>query len=363
MTVLSLRECGGAAGLQKEVLAPDFCAVCGACVGFCPYIKTFGEQVAVIHECKICDGVCYRVCPRGFTDYERMRQKVFGGMDFDPALGSYTSIYFARAKDEEVRTRGQYGGVVTALSRYAMEQGLIDCALMAGGGPAGAKPSLCSSPGEILEMVGSKYTAVPTLSLFQEAVRNGFRQISVVGRPCQVTASRKMQQVEEMNGQRIALVIGLFCFWSLSAEFYSFLKRRGLDNCSRMDIPKDGIYLQKENGGQFKIPLEEIRPFIKNTCLACYDPLSELADVSVGSTEHDPGWNTLVVRTRKGKQLVEESAAAGVIELKPYPQELLPVLRRAVFQKKKRVLQRPDVTYIGVPSGERDTFFEGGGAQ
>lgn len=363
MVVSSQKMPDEAAGLQKEVLDPGLCTVCGACIGYCPYIKTLGEQVAVIHDCKLCNGVCYRVCPRTFTDFEGIRQKVFGSLNFDPALGAYTSIYFARAKDEKVRARGQYGGVVSALSRYALEQGGIDCVLTAGGGPSGAKPSLCSAPEEILEKAGSKYTAVPTLSLFQEAVKSGYRQIGVVGRPCQVTAARKMQLVEEVNGQRIALVIGLFCFWSLSAEFYSFLKKSGLDHCSRMDIPKDGVSIQKKDGSRVNLPLEEIRPFIKETCLACYDPISELADVSVGSTEHDPGWNTLVVRTQNGKQLVEASVTAGVLELKPYPQELLPLLRRAVFQKKNRVLQRPDAAYIGVPPGERDTFLKGGGAQ
>ncbi|MCL6635761.1 MAG: Coenzyme F420 hydrogenase/dehydrogenase, beta subunit C-terminal domain, partial [Peptococcaceae bacterium] len=275
----------------------------------------------------------------------------------------YTSIHFARAKDEKIRARGQYGGVVTALFLYAVQQGQIDCALMAGGGPAGAKPSLCSLPGEILETAGSKYTAVPTLSLFQEAVRKGFRQIGVAGRPCQVAASRKMQQLQEINGQRIALVIGLFCFWALSAEFYPFLEKKGLHHCTRMDIPRDGVFFQMEDGARVNLPLEEIRPFIKNACLACYDPLSELADLSVGSTEHDPGWNTLVVRSSKGRRLAEEAAAAGVVELKPYPPELLPVLRQAVFQKKKRVLERPDAAYIGVPPGERSFFLEGGGAQ
>lgn len=362
MTVFTSGNRGGAAVLSKEVLAPGLCTTCGACIGYCPYIKTFGEKLAVIHDCKICDGVCYRICPRGFTNYEGIRKEIFGSADFDPVLGTHTSIYFARAKDEAIQCRGQYGGVVTALSGYAMAKGLVDCFLTAGGTPAGGKPSLCSSPEELLETAGSKYTAIPTLSLFQNAVKNGFQQIGVVGRPCQVTASRKMNNTEEILGQRIALIIGLFCFWSLSSEFYSFLNKKGLFNCSRMDIPKDGICFRKEDGSPVEIPLEEIRPFIKDACLACYDPLSELADVSVGSTEHDPGWNTLVVRTQKGKQLVEDSVEAGIIELKPYPLELLPALRRAAFQKKKRVLERPDTAYIGVPSEERAIFLERGEA-
>ncbi len=353
-------EYNSAARLQKEVLERRLCTVCGACVGYCPYIKTFGEQVAVIHDCRICDGVCYRLCPRGFTDYEGLRQSVFGAEDFDPVLGTHTSLYFARAESEKIRAQGQYGGVVTALSLFAMQQGLIDSALMAGGGPSGARPFLCSTSQDIFEMAGSKYTAVPTLSLFQEAVKNGFQRVGIVGRPCQVTASRKMQQVKEISGQNIALVIGLFCFWSLSAELYSFLQEKGLSNCSRMDIPKDGVNFRQEDGSQITLPLEEIRYLIKDTCLICYDPLSELADVSVGSTEQYPGWNTLVVRTDKGRQLVAGANKAGIIELQPYPHDRLPVLRRAVFQKKKRVLKRPDSTYIGIPAWEKESFIKGG---
>ncbi|MCL6635006.1 MAG: Coenzyme F420 hydrogenase/dehydrogenase, beta subunit C-terminal domain, partial [Peptococcaceae bacterium] len=213
-------NCGGAAGLRSKVLGPGLCTVCGACAGHCPYIKAFGEQVAVVHDCGIRDGVCCRVCPRGGTDYGLLRQAVTGGAEFDPVLGTHSALYFARAGDEVIRSRGQYGGVVTALAFYARQQGLIDCALTAGGGPAGALPALCQSPQDIVDTAGSKYTAVPTLSLFHEAVRKGFQEIGVVGRPCQATAARKMQQVEEIGGRRIALVIGLFCFWALSAEFY-----------------------------------------------------------------------------------------------------------------------------------------------
>ncbi|MDD4238950.1 MAG: Coenzyme F420 hydrogenase/dehydrogenase, beta subunit C-terminal domain [Desulfotomaculaceae bacterium] len=356
----TIMQCDGAARLQKEVLDRGLCTVCGACVGYCPYIKTFGEQVAVIHDCKICDGVCYRLCPRGFTDYEGLRQSVFGSMDFDPVLGTHTALYYARAKSEKIRAQAQYGGIVTALSLFALQQGLIDSSLMAGGGPTDAQPFLCSTSKDIFEMAGSKFTAVPTLSLFQEAVKNGFQRVGVVGRPCQVTACRKMQQVEEINGQRIALVIGLFCFWSLSAEFHSFVKERGLANCTHMGIPKDNVNFRQENGSQITMPLEEIRHLIKETCKACYDPLSELADVSVGSTEQYPGWNTLVVRTNKGKQLVADASTAGIIELQSYPLDRLPVLRQAVFQKKKRVLERPDTAYIGVPTGERNSFVKGG---
>jgi coenzyme F420-reducing hydrogenase beta subunit len=310
-------EYGAAARLKESVLDPGLCSGCGACIGFCPYIKSYNERVAIIHNCQICEGVCYRICPRGFTQYMSLRKDVFGTVDFDPVLGVHKEIYFARAVEEKIRTRGQYGGVVSALSAFALKEGFIDCALMTGGNLNGTKPVLVSSESGVSECAGSKFTAAPTLRLYQEAVKNGYQKIGIVGRPCQVTASRKMQQTPEINGQRVSLVIGLFCMESFSPELYTFIKDNNLSNYKRMDIPKDVLF--SGSGEDVVIPFDELRKFIRHACLSCYDPLSELADVSVGSTEYDPGWNALIIRTAKGAELVEKACAGSYIELKPYP--------------------------------------------
>lgn len=288
-----------------------------------------------------------------------MRQDIFGDSEHDPVFGAYESIYFARAGSKHLRSRGQYGGVVTALATFALKQGIIDSALMTGGSFTEAMPVVVSSVRDVLQCAGSKYTSSPTLGLFQEAVKEGYQMIGVVGRPCQVTASRKMQKIPEINGQKISLVIGLFCMGSLSPEFYSFLKENKLDRYERMDIPKDILF--QGAGGDVMIPFEDVRRFIRPSCLSCYDPLSELADVSVGSTEHDPGWNTLIVRTAKGMDMVEKARSTRDIETKTYPPELLSVLREAVFNRKKRVLECPESMYLDVPLREKDYFLTVGG--
>lgn len=359
-----MEDCKGYASAKRlinEVLDPGLCSGCGACVGYCPYIKSFGERVAVIHECKICEGACYRVCPRASTKYKDLRQNIFNSSrtDTDPVIGAHDDIYFARAVDETIRSRGQYGGVVTALSIFALNQGFFDCALMTGGGYAGAKPFITTSAGEMLDCAGSKYTAAPTLGLFQEAVKQGYKKIGVAGRPCQVTAARKMQQVPEINGDRISFIIGLFCMGSFSPEFYQFMKERQLDKYEKMDIPGDVQFSGTK--GKVNVPLEDIRKYIRLSCLICYDPLSELADISVGSTEYDNGWNTLITRTTKGSRLVREAVKNNIIEIRPYPEERLPLLKKAVFDKKKRVLERPDASYLDLPAEEREFFICAGG--
>jgi coenzyme F420 hydrogenase subunit beta len=81
----------------------------------------------------------------------------------------------------------------------------------------------------------------------------------------------------------------------------------------------------------------------------------------VGSTESDYSWNTLIIRTAKGVKLAKDAVTNGVIEIKEYPDKLLPMLRTAVFNKKKRVLERPDATYLELPAREREYFLVTGG--
>ncbi len=351
--------CNSAEMLKKNIISPGLCSGCGACVGYCPYIKCYGERVAVIHDCKITDGNCYRICPRASTKYDLLRRDTFGSSEFDLVLGNYKGIYFARSTDESIRSRGQYGGVVTAVSIFALETGILDCALMTGGNYTQAEPLIASAADDMLLCAGSKYTAAPNLSLFQEALKRGYHRIGVVGRPCQSTAARKMQQAAEIKGERISLIIGLFCMGSFSPDFYQLIKNKKLDRYNKMDIPGD-VKFSSEDKETF-LPYDEIRDYIRGSCLICYDPLSELADLSVGSTEYDYGWNTLIIRTSKGANLVKEAAARDIIELKEYPADRLPSLKKAVFNKKKRVLERPDAKYLELSDLEREFFLVTGG--
>lgn len=350
-----------AAKLRKNIISPGLCSGCGACIGYCPYIKCYGERVGVIRDCKIVDGNCYRICPRASTKYDDLRKDTFGSAELDLVLGNYKGIHFARACDESIRCRGQYGGVVTALSIFALESGIFDCALMTGGNFTGAKPIIAASAGDMLACAGSKYNACPNLSLFQEALKKGYQNIGIIGRPCQCMAARKMQQVAEIKGERISFIIGLFCMGSFSPEFYWFIKDRRLEEYEKMDIPGDVKF--KRDNKETCFSYDEIREYTRDSCHICYDPLSELADLSVGSTESDYGWNTLIIRTTKGATLVNNAVANGVIEIKEYPRELLPLLRKAVFNKKKRVLERPDALYLELSNREREFFLvTGGGA-
>lgn len=67
---------------------------------------------------------------------------------------------------------------------------------------------------------------------------------------------------------------------------------------------------------------------------------SEWAALSVGVVEGQPGWNTLIVRTRRGRQLVEEARTSGWLVTEALSKENLTGLTLAAGNKKKRAWAR-----------------------
>lgn len=357
---------GGPDDLLRKVLQLGQCTGCGLCLDLCPYLQIAEEKVVMIHPCGLKEGDCYRVCPRTPTDWEEMDRAVFGAARADHVLGHYREILFARATAREIAAAGQYGGVVSALITFALSRGEVRGAVLTAGSPGEMPwPTLAENTEEVLACAGSKYSAAPSLRALHEAARRGLEPVAVVGRPCQVLAVRKLQTARGMEahhlaGRKVALVIGLFCFWALEPAFYAFLQAKaGGARILKVDFSPDSLLVQTDRG-LLSEPVDEVRVFVRPACRECFDPISEFADVAVGSTEYDEAWNTLVIRSERGEALVRSALEAGIIEVKPYPPERLPVLRTAVLNKKLRTLEaqatRGESSYLQLSEGYRQAL-------
>jgi coenzyme F420 hydrogenase subunit beta len=352
----------GPEALEAEVLRADLCCVCGACMGLCPYFKAMHERVVLIEPCGLTEGRCYDICPRTKVDMEALNQEVFGKPRDDFVLGTHNDIYMAQAKDAKVKRSGQYGGMVSALLIYALKKKLIDGAILAGNSPRYPllpEPVLARSPQDVLACAGSKYTACPSLAILDKSLRE-CENLAFVGRPCQVTALRKRISIEPAVGQKIALIIGLFCMWSLSyRDLVQHLKAQlDLSRARRFDIPYNRfiVYIGREKK---EVDFEPIKDMRRHTCDICYDFTGELADISLGSTEWKDTWNTLITRTDRGEKMVTQAKRAGVITVKPFPPNRVELLRTASLNKKKRVVKAlfeegEKEPYLKVSEAEKD---------
>ena len=342
------QEVKGCRELQGEVLARDLCTLCGACVGMCPYLVAYRGRVVALDECNLPQGRCYVFCPRTPADLDLLSHTVFGVAYAADELGTVQEIAIARARDDGSRSKAQYGGTVTALTCFALDQGLIDSAVLTASDesilPSG---TLADSPARIRDCAGSNFVAAPTLAAFNRESGRDVRSIGVVATPCQTLALAKMRAspLENRNNiDKLKLVIGLFCTWALRYEdFARFLADKvPLRQIVRFDIPPPpaNIFQVFTDSSRIDIPLDEVRPFVRPTCDVCIDMTAEFADISVGSAEGVEGWNTLIIRSHAGRELVEAARAKGVIETAPLPEQNLAHLKEASLLKKKRGLKK-----------------------
>jgi len=113
--------------------------------------------------------------------------------------------------------------VVTALLSHALEQGLIDGAVVARWNPKAptqGMPFIARTQADLLSAVGSKYTPVPMGQSLSTIVKAEGRY-AVVGLPCQIAAFRSAALRLESVRERIRFYIGLFCD--------TLVKEEGLD--------------------------------------------------------------------------------------------------------------------------------------
>jgi coenzyme F420-reducing hydrogenase beta subunit len=334
---------GGIEDLKKTVLNQNLCTACGACANLCPYIDIVGGRAVIIEFCGLKEGKCFTFCPRTYLDVASLDERIFGSKREDHVLGFHKMILKGRAKNPEILSVSQYGGVVSALITYALESGEINAAvLVESSDGVNPQPTIVKKRNEVLKCGRSKYLASPTVSVLLEAIKHEKGAVGFVGTPCQVTAVRKMQASELMpEANKIKFIVGLFCTWALLPSAYEFLKQIvGETKILKLDVPPPpaNIFVIQTEKGKLEISLDNLRKFIMPSCNVCFDMTNELADVSVGAVEGEEGWNTVIVRTDIGERILQGAIENGALEMKPLEKERLYHLREASLTRKRRVL-------------------------
>jgi coenzyme F420 hydrogenase subunit beta len=335
----------GCKELIEEVIDKGLCAYCGACAHSCPYLVSYKGRIVLLDNCDISEGQCYQYCPRTYTDLDTISQQVFGTDYSADELGNVKEVLIARSTDLHIRERAQYGGVVTTLMSLALEEGYIDSAILAKMSNDKIPSAFLARNKEgILQCAGSNYMACSTLDALLA-----------------LSKMKKDPPQNRVNIENVKLVVGLFCTWALRQDtFQQFLRENfDLTKVIKFDIPPPpaNTFDVYSNSGKISLSLDTIREFIMPTCSYCLDMTAEFADISVGSVEGIEGWNTVLIRTDVGVELMERAKAKKKLEIRQLPSQNLAHLKEAALLKKKRALKeiikktgdKKKLLYLGLP--------------
>lgn len=311
----------GFEGLKQEIIEKNLCTYCGACASFCEHIGLEPDatrEVPILKdECPLdkegvlmCseNGTCYDVCPMTETDVEGLEKKFLnseGIKERDEHLGIYKELIAGKTSVE-----GQDGGIVTSMLTAGMGKELYDCVIVAErGDDFNANVKIAEHVDEIEKAKGTKYVQCPMVSKIGEAVKSGKRKIAVVGTPCEIRATRKIQSVLLKEVPQIEITtIGLFCFENFYhdklAKKTKELLGIELASASKVEITK-GKYVVTGNGRTYKTKVAELDEAVRENCRYCDDFVARLADISVGSVGSEDGYSTIIVRTERGEGLLD----------------------------------------------------------
>ncbi len=334
--------------LITQVIRTNLCSFCGACMAACPInvIWPAGEQPTLVGACALCE-ICYYQCPNVEFSSDDVEMLLHSRIRrSDEPLGISRGTFVGKATKNEILSRAQDGGVVTALLAYALEIKLIDAAVVAGRDSNWrAKPEVATKYDDLVKGAGTKYTVSPTLLGVRSAVDEYQKtRVGLVGTPCQIKAVRRIQTSPLGNirlAQAMTLSIGLFCMESYAYDplVQTYLVGKGIDphSVTRMGIKKGSFIAWSGENELLHVPLREVDAFVRNSCKHCEDFTAEYSDISVGGIGCPNGYSTVIARTEKGLELLKNAEKAGYIELRELKPEEKGYLKVVNMTQTKRL--------------------------
>ncbi len=340
--------------LYKEVIkgglfSEGHCSVCGACITVCPLnllsfrkesFFTPGEEnhidkkevKEVFAKCIDC-GLCYAACPELNFNLRQAEEHKFGSFEYTE-FGYTLKTLAARSTDRRLSENGQSGGVITTLLKYVLENDIVDGVITTvedENNPWKPIPVLITKDEiDILyKTQKSKYFPSATLTALQDAKKRKINKVAIVVLPCQQHAISKMAINKTFKNwiDRISFSIGVFClgtYWT--GEFYDWLKKKHKlepQQIKKMYYDFENFIIITEDNKKIIEKRDDMYSLTRGSCRICEDFTNVLADIAVGEIATPEGWSTVIVRSNKGKEIIEGAIHKDYLYTKPLSQEEL----------------------------------------
>lgn len=322
--------------LEDEIIKTNLCCACGACVAHCSsqefdVIKMVGYTPQFISDanvdnCKEC-ALCYYICPQTDPLMNLLNEKYH----VKDEIGYIQEVVSAKTTDEKIKEMGQDGGLVTTLLMYLFDQNKIDAAIVSEFDENFQPiPKIIHTKEDLLKSSGTRYSISSNIlpladfySIAEEIIEKQHQiydvnqiRMAFVGTPCQCRAIRKMQLLNISPTHVIKYVFGLFCMENFDYEkLFQLVKKETNEdptNIAKMNIKKNFFITNKENK-VYEVELKKFDEAIRNHCLECDEFTSRFADISFGGSGAVQKNSMVIIRTKKGEELIRDVTIAKYI--------------------------------------------------
>jgi coenzyme F420 hydrogenase subunit beta len=353
----------------EEIKDRGLCKGCGICAGICPSDALCIQRDSLgsyrpfldVSKCKKC-GLCTSVCPAVSLDLNKLNELIFGKVPDNAFLGNFTNFYVGYSTNSKMRWDCASGGLVTSLLVFALEEGIIDGALvtrMRRDRPLETEAIIARSKDEIISGSKSKYCPVSFDTAIKKII-GSHERFAIVGLPCHMQGIRKAEMIDPKLRKKIVLHFGLFC-----SHIMSFLGTEIL--LQRLGVRKEDVTNLEYRGGGWpgrmlitlKDGREKIIPFSDYSshmlgsffftplgCMSCKDATNELSDISFGDAwlpelrNDRMGKSIVITRTEVGEKFIREATHAKKIATVQISEQKVLQSQWGLLEKKTKLAAR-----------------------
>lgn len=274
-------------------------------------------------DCGLCDSALKphmaEACTFVRNHIAELEPKLFGRRRRDGdelRFGVYQSMHAARMRTPV--PGAQWSGMVTTLAARLLERGEVEAVITAATVPGtrfAPRPILARAPAEVFASAGNKPCLSPNLALLDQVRASGVRRLAFVGTGCQVQMLRAVEdELRTHWGLERLDVIGIPCSDNVTyPDLTYFLSQvsRSPDTIVHYEFMQDYSLKMRHQDGRVEVlnfidfPMDRLEGIFPSACLACFDYANTLADITIGYMGVPLGWQWVLVRSDRGRDLLD----------------------------------------------------------
>jgi len=368
-----------------EIADWRLCIGCGACVSVCPdktlamvdFVDDGLRPVGATGDCTGCSD-CVSVCPGVEVSHGPPSRQQAGIASLREAWGPVLEVWEGYAADPDLRFGGSSGGLASALAMYCLEHEEMRGVAHVGHDPNDKfknKSAFSRTRDEILAATGSRYSPASPCDILGE-LAGGDRPSVFLGKPCDVAGLRKVQAIRPALDRNVGVAIGIFCAGTPSTRgTLDLLRKHAIQPGDVEELRYRGrgwpgsfaVRLKGDDDWKVLATYQEAWSFLQAyrpyRCHLCPDSTSEFADISCGDPwyreiqDGEVGTSLVLVRTERGREIVQGAIRAGYVQLRKTNPEMLPMSQKELQNKRGAIWGRvTTLKALGIPAPHFEGF-------
>jgi coenzyme F420 hydrogenase subunit beta len=278
--------------------AKELCSDCGLCDTY--YVHYVKEACAFLNQ--------------QIAELEQQSHSRSRNLDNSDELYFGVQQEMMAARKKEPIPGAQWTGIVSSIAIEMLECGIVEgvvCVQNTKDDRFKPMPVIARTAEEILAAKVNKPTLSPNLSVLEQIEKSGMKRLLVIGVGCQIQALRA---VEKQLGLEKLYVLGTPCVDNVTrAGLQKFLETtsRSPDTVVHYEFMQDfRVHFKHEDGSVETVPFfglktNKLKDVFAPSCMSCFDYVNSLADIVVGYMGAPFGWQWIVVRNDRGKEMLD----------------------------------------------------------